>query len=676
MASLRINYDDSLISVHDIKSILNQLPGIISIKDKFTLSDVQTTSTEKYSILDLLLSGLAILSALRDENGKIVDFKFEFINEAGCRLNMAPKEAFNNMTLLNFLPSHKDSDIFQTYCNVLETGVAREIESLDFEDYYGGKKLKRAFDINVTKFADGIMVIWQDCTQRKQNEILLKEKAQLSELIEKAPFDAIFIFDVLQQTLVYSNNNFEILTGYTSGDVDSFSNNIMFDLLHPDDIPHTITHLNNLAQSDDDTVLENEYRIKHKSGQYRWMKSRNKVYKRGTDGQLQQIIGIIFDNTKTKVLEEKLLKRDKLIKSFFENSGDGFLLIQGETGIIEDCNQALLKLFGFELVSQVIGRHIGEFHKDLFRDESIINEMLNTLKETGFWAGDYEFIKADNSTFWGNLSMVEIIEFDKLLHFVTIKDITERLNYQNNLEKLTNELKINLELREKFIKVIAHDIRGPFHSMLGLTDIILEDFDIMSKEEIKDYILKVYLSQNNLYSFVNNVLEWAILQSGQYKVKREVFDICSLIHIINDLLEWEYTAKKIRIHFTDNGLCRKINSDLNAVKSIVVNLINNAIKFSYRNSQIEITLSKIEGALKLSVNDSGQGIEKNILKRIFDSKDAYTSIGTENEKGTGLGLSFCIEMSEKLGLKFEIESTPRVGTSVSVIFPEEFVVKE
>lgn len=107
MASLKITYDNSSISVYDIKAILSSLPGIISIKDKSTLSDSQNTFSEKYSILDLLLSGLAIFSSIRDENGKIADFKFEFINEAGCRLNMAPKEAFNNMTLLNFLPSQR-----------------------------------------------------------------------------------------------------------------------------------------------------------------------------------------------------------------------------------------------------------------------------------------------------------------------------------------------------------------------------------------------------------------------------------------------------------------------------------------------------------------------------------------------------------------------------------------
>lgn len=518
------------------------------------------------------------------------------------------------------------------------------------------------------------MVIWQDCTERKQNEILLREKVQLSELIEKAPFDAIFIFDVIQQKLVYSNNNFEILTGYTSEDVEFLNDNIMFDLLHPDDILHTLTHLNKLAQSDDETVLENEYRIKHKSGQYRWMKSRNKVYKRTPEGYLQQMIGILFDNTETKVLEEKLLKRDKLIKSFFENSGDGFLLIQGETRIIEDCNHTLLKIFGFEDISQVVGKKINLFHKDPSKDSSTIDKMLNKLKETGFWAGDYEFKRADNSTFYGNLSVVELIEFDKLLHFVTIKDITERFTYQNNLEKLTKELKDNLELREKFIKIIAHDIRGPFHSMLGLMDIILEDFDIISKDEMKESIFKVYLSQNKLYSFVNNILEWAVLQSGQYSVKREVFDICSLIHTINDLLEWEYTAKNLRTCFKDNGLCGKINSDLNAIKSILVNLLNNAIKFSYRNSEIEITLSEINGALKLSVNDSGPGIEENSLKRIFDCRDAFTLKGTENEKGTGLGLAFCIEMSEILGLKFDIVSSPGVGTSVSIIFPEEYLL--
>lgn len=675
MVSYKIDFDDNLISASEFKSLLNALPGIIAINNTPTNKEHKFENS-KYSIFDILLNGLTIMSSVRDENGKIIDFKYEFINDAGCKLNMTPRVEFENKTLLEFLPSHQETGLFDIYCNIVETGEDYAAESLDFEDYYGGKKLKRAFDIKASKFGDGFIATWSDITVKKQNELLLKEKLEFIELIHKNSPDVINIYDIISQKNIFSTDNLGNLTGYSPEEVLALGENFLLKLIHPDDINHSLVHFKEITNSITEKIFVNEYRMLHKSGEYRWIRSRNKVYKRNDAGQVEQIIGIAYDISETKLLENKLLQRDKLINNFFDNSADGFLLIQSKTGIIEDCNKSFLKIFKGEEISQFVGKPISSFHKDLVKDSETIKSMKKSLTDEGYWSGIFEYKKIDNSTFWGNLTIVEFKDEDKLIHFATIKDISVSKAYQERLEILTEELQSNLALREKFIKIIAHDIRSPFHSIMGLTDIVLDDFDTFNKDEIKQYLLKIHISQNKLYSFVNNLLEWAVLQSGQFQVKIVTFEICSLINNIIELLEWEYTAKDIRIIFNENGLCSKINSDLNAVKSIIVNLLINAIKFSYRNSQIEITFSEIDRALKVSVIDLGPGITESEMKRILDIKDSYSTIGTENEIGTGLGLSFCIEMAEKLGLKLEIESTPGVGTSVSVIFPEEYLVKK
>lgn len=675
MDSYKIDFDDNLISASEFKSLLNALPGIIAINDTPTNTKNKFVNS-KYSILDILLNGLTIMSSVRDQNGKIIDFRYEFINEAGCKLNMTPREEFENKTLLEFLPAHKESGLFDIYCNIVETGEDYEAESLDFEDYYDGKKLKRAFDIKASKFGDGFIATWRDITIKKQNELLLKEKFEFIETITKNSPDVIYIYDIISQKNLFSTDNLGTLAGYTPNEVLALGENFLFKLIHPDDIPHSIVHFKKISEAADDIVLENEYRMLHKSGVYKWMRSRNKVYRRNPDGKVEQIIGIAYDVTETKLLEDKILQRDKLINKFFDNSVDGFLLIQSYTGIIEDCNKSMIKIFKGEEISQFVGKPISSFHKDLVKDSETIKSMKKSLTDEGYWSGIFEYKRIDDSTFWGNLTIVEFKDEDKLIHFATIKDISVSKAYQEKLEILTDELQSNLALREKFIKIIAHDIRSPFHSIMGLTDIVLDDFDTFNKDEIKQYLLKIHISQNKLYSFVNSLLEWAVLQSGQFKVKIETFEICSLIKNIIELLEWDFKAKDIKIIFNENGLCSKINSDLNAVKSIIINLLNNAIKFSYRNSQIEIAFSEIDRALKVSVIDLGPGITESEMKRILDSKDSYSTKGTENETGTGLGLAFCIEMAEKLGLKLEIESTPGVGTSVSVIFPEEYLVKK
>ena len=128
-----------------------------------------------------LLDGFAILSALRDDENQIVDFRYEYINEAGCRLNQRSREEHIGHTLLELLPDHKDNGIFDQYVRVVDTGEPLITENLFYEDLYGRQqRLTPAFEFQAVKLGDGFVLTWRDISRRVKNQRALLEAEKLS----------------------------------------------------------------------------------------------------------------------------------------------------------------------------------------------------------------------------------------------------------------------------------------------------------------------------------------------------------------------------------------------------------------------------------------------------------------------------------------------------------------
>lgn len=176
------------------------------IQKRKQVQDALLRSEERFrTAVETMLDGFAIFSSVRDEAGTIVDFRYEYINRAGCQLNQMPLEEHLGKTILELLPAHKEVGLIDQYAQVVETGVPLSKEDLNYEDTYGGgKRLLRAFDVRAVPFGDGFAVIWRDITERRRNEVLLKRRNQELALLNEASqaFNSTLDLDqVLQRVL-------------------------------------------------------------------------------------------------------------------------------------------------------------------------------------------------------------------------------------------------------------------------------------------------------------------------------------------------------------------------------------------------------------------------------------------------------------------------------------------
>lgn len=248
---------------------------------------------------------------------------------------------------------------------------------------------------------------------------------------------------------------------------------------------------------------------------------------------------------------------------------------------------------------------------------------------------------------------------------------------EDRVAKRTLEIeKQNLELKElndnktKLFSIIAHDMRSPFNAFMGLTEVMLLNF----KEHISDpNYFKIRLQQiheraANLYSVADNLLNWAWAQSEDIAISWTDTQIDCIIKKQVATIEDVAKGKNIAVNLNiEPNLCVKSDSEILGI--VLRNLILNAIKYSYRDSAIEISGKIDANEVVISITDHGIGMSQEFVNQIYSTSTIESLPGTENEKGTGLGMQISKELVGKLNGAIRMQSTPKIGTTISVILP-------
>lgn len=246
----------------------------------------------------------------------------------------------------------------------------------------------------------------------------------------------------------------------------------------------------------------------------------------------------------------------------------------------------------------------------------------------------------------------------------------EKIN--DNLEQLVEERTKELEkanaTKDKFFSIIAHDLKNSFTGLLGYSDILLSDFDRFPDEEKKTIISAIRQVSEGTYKLLQNLLEWASVQTGNIQFNPEVFELKGFLSDEFSLQQTLAAKKGITMDY-QSGDDLKILADKNMLSTVFRNVISNAIKFTKKGGQITITLASDEHFALVSVKDTGTGIKAENIEKIFKVNENYKTHGTDNEEGTGLGLILSKEFINKNGGDIFIQSEPEVGTQVSFTIP-------
>lgn len=361
---------------------------------------------------------------------------------------------------------------------------------------------------------------------------------------------------------------------------------------------------------------------------------------------------LVVDDVQTNVL---------LLKALLGKEGYGILVAnngQEALEVIRNENPDLILLDvmmpgmdGFEVAERL--------KSEEFRCEIPII-FLTALDDTqsivnGFKLGVGDFI---SKPFWKEELMVRI---KHQLSLVAARRIIEEKN---------EELRKTIAGRDKMYSVIAHDLRSPMASMKMLLNTIMMSVE---KDKIDPDIFDMLEMSNKtseeVFSLLDNLLKWTKSQLGKLTVIPQKLDISGLADGVVEVMNSVAEVKHIKLIRTDHESFF-VYVDIEMIKSILRNLISNAVKFSNPDSEIKVGIKAEDGKVIVSVTDSGKGIKKEDQHKLLKDSTHFTTYGTNSEEGSGLGLLLCRDFARKNGGELWFESEENLGSVFSFSLPQ------
>jgi PAS domain S-box-containing protein len=246
-----------------------------------------------------------------------------------------------------------------------------------------------------------------------------------------------------------------------------------------------------------------------------------------------------------------------------------------------------------------------------------------------------------------------------------IAQAIERKRSSDEITRYTEELKQLNATKDRFFSIIAHDLKNPFITILGFTDLLYSDYNELSDDERLSFILEMKKSAELSFNLLQNLLQWSRSQTGRIKFNPKKLDLLKIID--ENFLLLNNSAEQKQIQLYNHVVSTiQVTADEDMLNTVFRNLLTNAIKFSNKGGIISIRASAIENFAEIYVSDCGVGMDQKAIDNLFRLEITRSTAGTENETGTGLGLILCKEFIEKNGGTIRVES--EVGKGSKFIF--------
>lgn len=383
--------------------------------------------------------------------------------------------------------------------------------------------------------------------------------------------------------------------------------------------------------------------------------------------ELSRVINLTLHNSSIKKELERVKTKYELAVSAGKTAVWEFFPDEQRT--LSDDN--LIKMFGYSDAAENVSADWIKFvhPEDLQTISTAIRNLINGVTEN--YSVQHRVIKQDGSVAWvlsnGKLLPADKKGLRKILGTVT--DITEMKLIENELQRHAEELNKTNKAKDKFFSIVSHDLRNPFHTILGASELLAEQASEMNINEIKETSKNIYNAATNVYALLINLLEWSRFQTGHMKVVKSVFYISDVFEHVISLYTESINKKKISLNYNLIPSC-KVYADRYMIESVIRNILSNAIKFTKPGGRIHINCKKSdENFIEISVKDNGIGISPENQKKLFKIDSQLSVKGTDMETGTGLGLVLCKDFIEYNDGKISFISELNKGSTFTFTIP-------
>jgi PAS domain S-box-containing protein len=516
-------------------------------------------------------------------------------------------------------------------------------------------RIKGAFNHIVIEQLEEIASHIGEALMRKADEELLHESHQiLSAFMNSAPFFA-FVKEVTptKSVVLKASENFREMIGIPGSEMIGKN---MFDLF-PADLAQKMT------DNDWTIVAENKIVEFNESLNGRdYATSKFPIF----IGGKHLLAGYSLDVTDRNLLERKLIESEKQYRILVDTAQEGVVVVQG--GFFRFVNPRMINTTGYSEEELLIL----PFLDIVFDDDKELAISNYRARMAGNPVADrYQLraLKKDRSIIWVEISGVQV-EWQgepAIIYFVI--DITDRKRIEEEIQLKTHELqKLNAE-KDKYFSIIAHDLRSPFQTLLGISSQSAEELLILPEEKVRKIAVNMRKSASRLFDLLENLLEWSQIQRGIITFKPRLFRAADTFTRIAAMVRLTANKKMIKISL-DVPDDLKIYADEQMFESLIRNFAYNAVKFTPKGGEVNIrAIIMPDNTVHISITDNGIGMSQEMLGKLFLMEEQVTRKGTDGEPSTGLGLVICRDFIEKHGGELWIESVEDKGSTFTFSLP-------
>ncbi|MEQ9621025.1 PAS domain S-box protein [Coleofasciculus chthonoplastes] len=624
-------------------------------------------SEERFRVAqNLSLDGFTILKSLRNPAGKVIDFEWIYVNPMAAKMLHHSVSELVGQRLLNILPGNQtNSDLFERYVNVVETG-----EPHDIEVRYESEVIVGWFRNMAVKLDDGLAISFSDITEQKQAELALrKSETVLNAFIASSPIGIAFFDHDLRY--LYAN---EALATTNGVPLSQHLGRTLWQVV-PQMASEFAPMLHQILQTRQPR-LNFEFSCEVQPGVYRHALA-NHFPVCLPDGELLGVGVAVMDITELKRVEAALRMSEAFAHARVQELETLMEITPAALWIAHDpdCHQMTANRTAYNLMrmplgsvttaTPVEGSYPLPFKQYKNGQEYLSQDLpMQRAARTGQEVIDeIEFVFEDGTVRFIYGKAIPLYHDSGEVRGVigAFVDITERKQAEREHEQLLareraarKEAESANRIKDEFLAILSHELRSPLNPILGWTKLLrTRQFDPAATDKALATIERNATIQIQL---VDDLLDVARILRGKVVLTRHRVDLAITIKAAIETVQLAAEAKSIQIqtHFISKvGL---VEGDSGRLQQVVWNLLSNAVKFTPSGGQVEVTLAAVDDFAQITVSDTGIGISADILPHIFDYFRQADSSMTRQFGGLGLGLAIARHLVDLHGGIIQAES--------------------
>jgi len=603
--------------------------------------------------MEVALGSISDAIVWTDETGRI-----QWCNAAFDRLIGKPHITILGALIVDLMPLKEHGTSMPGKAHPISLILDKKTDKSGYYEFMRGDRTKQlqivGRYVEVSPTEPSVVVVVRDMTGVKEIE-----QVRLQSRALEATANAIVITDQ-EGLVIWFNRAFTSLTGYFLDEVYGKTLNFL----------KSGEHDNGFYENLWETILSGRIwegeTVNRKKDGCLYTEHQMITPVRNEDGEITHFIAIKQDISDRKEAEAALKDSESRIRAIVNTAVDG-IITANDRGIIQSFNPAAEKLFGYTQ-EEVIGKNLNTLMPSPYREEH--NTYLANYRATGIRkvigkGREAVARRKDGTTFPMDLAVSEMRLGKQRIFTGIVRDITQRKEFEKQILEAKEAAEKANQAKSEFLANMSHEIRTPMNSIMGFTEILLDEELSAEHRELLETIRK---SANRLLNLINDILDLSKIEANSLELEKIPFDLKSLVLDVCQVIRPLVGEKPIKIRSDiQDTPWDVLTGDPTRIRQVLLNLLGNAVKFTEKG-EVRTSVRFLEESddhimVEIAVSDTGVGISEETLETIFAAFTQADGSTTRKYGGTGLGLTISQRLIRLMGSEITVESHEGMGTT-------------